>query len=122
MYIFRHLIEIRKIEVEFQGKKKNVILPFLEFSGIDTYLKQRGEFPPIQQSQTCFMDNEGFHIVLDGLKLYKKTGVFHDCLYKKPHPYNNFFYLLMHGIIPEINPKECIQVLLIPNESMKLSK
>ena len=110
---------MRKIELQYRGKNIIVIYPFLEYSGLNTLLKYEEDLNIIG-SQTpqknCWIDAEGLHIVFDNVGTLNKSGIFHDCLFKRS--LSNYFPLLMYGILPKKNINECIQTVLIPTESI----
>jgi hypothetical protein len=121
--IFRHLVEVRKIEVESEGRKKVVILPFLEFSGLQAlteYEKVVDNFQINPSTSNIWFDSEHLHLVLENLGDMSKNGIFHESLLNKPK--HNYYFMLMYGFVPEKNFYECIQTLIIPNESIFINR
>lgn len=117
------MIETRKFELDHEGKHKFIVIPFLEFSGIETFLdydpkiKDFHEFSnDLNKKDNCpYLDSEGLHIIFENVGNLNKTGIFYWCSFPKPQ--KNYYYLLMHRIVPEFNINECIHTLIIPAES-----
>ena len=102
------MIETRKFELDHEGKHKFIVVPFLEFSGVETFLnfdpkvKNLDDFSNgLDQKERCpYLDSEGLHINFENVGNLNKTGIFYECLFPKPH--KNYYYLLMLLLLSQI--------------------
>ena len=123
-FSYRHLIELRKIEIEIEGITKTIIVPLLDYCGMQNLVAYQRvvdipqSFPPsYRRNGNHFVDSEGnLHLVFEDVGKNNADGIFYDPLFESK-PKVNYYFMMMYGFVPEVNINECVQTLIIPNES-----